>query len=84
MTYKNETGKPLYLNADKSAVVEEGPDAAFLLVGAEGELTDEEAARYGLTKTGADKAAEKAEDKAADKAVEKAEDKGQAAPKKPA
>jgi hypothetical protein len=76
MTYKNETGKPLYLNADKSAVVEEGPDAAFLLVGLDGELPDEEAARYGLTTKAAepaeDKAAEPAEDKTAAKPADKA------------
>lgn len=48
MTYQNTTGKPIYLDAAKEKVVEEGPEAAFLLVGAEGELDDETAARYGL------------------------------------
>lgn len=42
-------GKPLYLTADKSEAVEEGDErAAFLLVGSGGQLTDEEAAKYGL------------------------------------
>lgn len=42
-------GSPIYLNADKTAIVEEGsPNAAFLLVGSGGQLTDEEAAKYGL------------------------------------
>lgn len=75
MTYTNDTGKPLYLNADKSKVVEEGPDAAFLLVGAEGELPDDVAAQYGL------KSAAKAEDKADAPAEDKAAEKP-AAPKK--
>lgn len=42
-------GKPLYLTADKSEAVEEGDErAAFLLVGSGGQLTDEDAAKYGL------------------------------------
>jgi hypothetical protein len=41
----------IYVNADRSAVVpEDSPDAAFLLVGEGGELPDEDAAKYGLTK----------------------------------
>jgi hypothetical protein len=73
MAWTNTTGKMLFLNADKSKVVEEGPDAAWVLVGPDGEVSDEDAERYGLTK---------AAEKAADKAVEKPADK--AAPKKPA
>lgn len=38
----------VYLNADKTKVVEEGPLAAFVLIGPGGTLSDEEAARYGL------------------------------------
>lgn len=39
----------LYLTADKSEVVEEGDDkAAFLLVGAGGVVSEEDASRYGL------------------------------------
>lgn len=42
-------GAPLYLTADKSEAVEEGDErAAFLLVGSGGQLTDEDAERYGL------------------------------------
>lgn len=40
----------LYLNRDKTGVVEEGdPEAAFLLVAEGGELPHEEAEKYGLT-----------------------------------
>lgn len=57
MPFKSD--RDIYLNADKSAVVEEGdPDAAFLLVGAGSEIDDTEAAKYGLKSTG------KTEDKA--------------------
>lgn len=49
----------LYLNADKSRVVEEGdPDASFLLVGEGGQLPDDEALQWGLKSSG------KTEDKA--------------------
>jgi hypothetical protein len=42
-------GKRLYVNADKSKVVEEdSPEAAYLLVGAGGTVTDEMAKQYGL------------------------------------
>lgn len=52
--------KRLYLTADKAKVVEEGdPEAAFLLVGEGGQIPQEEAEKYGLTK-----AAESAETKA--------------------
>lgn len=52
--------KRLYLNADKSKVVEEGSaEAAFLLVAAGAEIPLEEAEKYGLTK-----AAQPAETKA--------------------
>lgn len=61
--------RALYLNADKSEVVEAGsPDAAFLLVGAGSEIPDEEAARYGL------KSAKKVEDKQAGPEADKSLD----------
>lgn len=42
-------GKPLYVTADRSEVVEEGDSrAAFLLVADGGSLSEEEAAKYGL------------------------------------
>lgn len=48
MTYRSD--KRLYLNNDRSKVVEEGDaDAAFLLVGEGGEISDQEAKQYGLT-----------------------------------
>jgi hypothetical protein len=51
----------LYLNADRSKVVEEGdPDSAYLLVGEGGEVSDEDAKQYGL------KAPRKSEAKADD------------------
>ena len=57
--------KRLYLNADKSKVVEEDdPDASYLLVAAGGQVSDEHAKQYGL------KAKEKAEAKVEDKAEE--------------
>lgn len=57
MPFKSD--KALFLNADRTEVVEEGsPDAAFLLVGAGSSLDDNEAAKYGL------KNSSKAEDKA--------------------
>jgi hypothetical protein len=41
----------LYLNSDRSRVVEESdPDAAFLLIGAGGSLDDATARQYGLIK----------------------------------
>lgn len=41
--------KTYYLNADKTAIVEEGsPDAAWLLVAEGGEIAQEEADKYGL------------------------------------
>lgn len=41
----------LYVNADKSKIVpEDSEEAAFLLVGAGGELTHEQAKQYGLKK----------------------------------
>jgi hypothetical protein len=47
--YKNDTGKHIYLNADKTAIAEEGsPEAAFLLVGPGGEVSDADAVKYGL------------------------------------
>jgi hypothetical protein len=57
----------LFLNADKSAVVEEGDaSAAFLLAAPGDELTDDEAKQYGLKSKGKaeDKQAAPAEDKA--------------------
>lgn len=49
--------KRLYLNADKTKVVPEGPDAAFLLVAEGGELDNETAKKYGLIGTKAIEAA---------------------------
>jgi hypothetical protein len=68
--------KRLYLNADKSKVVEEDdPDASYLLVAAGGQVSDEHAKQYGL------KAKEKAEAKAEEKAEsEPAETKQVSAP----
>jgi hypothetical protein len=41
--------KRLFVNADKSKIVEEGSaDAAFLLVGEGQEISDEDAEKYGL------------------------------------
>lgn len=58
MPYQSD--RALYLNADKTEVLEEGdPNAAYLLVGAGSELDDSEAAKYGL------KSAPKQEDKQA-------------------
>jgi hypothetical protein len=63
MPFKSE--KALYLNADKTKVLEEGDaEAAFLLVGAGSEIEDAEAAKYGLGSQA--KSATKAEDKAVD------------------
>jgi hypothetical protein len=47
MTYVAD--KRLYLNADRTRAVEEGPEASFLLVADGGSLPDEEAEKYGLT-----------------------------------
>lgn len=47
MTYVAD--KRLYLNADRTRAVEEGPEASFLLVAEGGSLPDEEAEKYGLT-----------------------------------
>jgi hypothetical protein len=75
--FTNTTGKRLYLNADKSKVVEEdSEEAAHLLVGVDGEIPIEEAEQYGLTK----KAKPTAESKAVDGPPE---DKG-SAPEPPA
>lgn len=60
MPFKNESGKPLYLNADKTKVVEEGAEAAFLLVGPGGEVPDAEAEKYGLGKKAVAPVADKA------------------------
>lgn len=65
MPFKSD--KALFLNADRTEVVEEGsPDAAFLLVGAGSSLDDNEAAKYGLKSVDApeDKSAAPDEDKA--------------------
>lgn len=48
MTYRSD--KRLYVNADRSKVVDEGSaEAAYLLVTEGGELPDEDAKRYDLT-----------------------------------
>lgn len=57
MPYKTE--KRLYVNADRSKIVEEdSEEAAFLLAGAGHELSDEDATRYGLTEAKAKAPAE--------------------------
>jgi hypothetical protein len=44
-----QSDKRLYVNADKSKVVEEdSPEAAYLLVGQGGTVTDEDAKKYNL------------------------------------
>lgn len=59
--------KRLHVNSDKSKVVpEDHPDAAYLLVAEGGELSDEEAAKYGLDK------GKKAESKPAENKAEAA------------
>lgn len=76
MPFKSE--KRLYLNSDRSKVVEEDDaDAAYLLVNAGGQVSDADAKQYDLKKADvkAD-AEEKAEEKPAEnKAEEKAESK---------
>lgn len=60
--------KRLYVTADRSRLVAEGdPAAAFLLVGAGGEIPEAEARRYGLLAE-PESAPEKAKPKAHDKA----------------
>jgi len=74
MAWKNTTGKAIHLNADKTRVVpEESPEVAWLLVLPDGELSDEEAERYGLTK---------AQEPAEDKAEEPGDDKGRSVPRR--
>lgn len=47
MPFKSD--KRLYVNADRSKIVEEdSPEAAYLLVGAGGQVSDEDAKKYGL------------------------------------
>jgi hypothetical protein len=46
--YRNDTGKTLYVNADKTKVVPEGEEAAFVLCGPGGEVPDAEAKLYHL------------------------------------
>lgn len=58
MTYTSE--KQLWLNAE-GKVVDEPPDSGSLLVGEGGELSDEDAEKYGLSKQ-AKPAEEKAHD----------------------
>ena len=63
-------GPPLYVTADRSEAVEEGDErAAFLLVGPGGQLTDEEAEKYGL-KAKAKAAANKAKTSAPENKAE--------------
>ena len=59
-------GPELALNKDKTKVVPaDSPEAAFVLVATGGTLSDEEAARWGLTDKPAEKArADESEDKA--------------------
>jgi hypothetical protein len=51
--YTSETA--VYANSDGEVVPEDSPDAAYLVVAAGGTITDEEAAKYGLTDDGAAK-----------------------------
>lgn len=47
--WQNTTGKRLYLNHDQTQVVmEDTPEAGFVLVGPEGSIPMEDAVRYGL------------------------------------
>lgn len=71
MTYVNDTGETICLNADKSAVVDcSSADAAWVLCGPEGEVDDATAALYGLEQQG-NKARRPVEDKAVDPADDK-------------
>lgn len=47
MPYTHE-GPPLYRTVDDRVVEEGDPDAAFLLIGTGGQMSDEEAAKWGL------------------------------------
>jgi hypothetical protein len=59
MTYTSD--KRLHVNSDRTKIVpEDHPDVGYLLVGEGGELSDEEAAKYGLGKTKSDAKAEHA------------------------
>jgi hypothetical protein len=61
--FKNETGKPIHVSADRSRVLAEGDtEPGILLVGVDGEIALEEAERLGLTK-----AAKAAQSKAVEK-----------------
>lgn len=48
MPYKNDSDKTLYLDAGKTRIVEEGGDAAYVLAGPGGEVSDADAVKYGL------------------------------------
>lgn len=82
MTYTNQTGGTICLNADKSAVVDcAAPEAAWVLVGPGGELPDAVAAEYGLEPGGTPDP--KARRPVEDKAVAPADDKATPAPTVP-
>ena len=48
MTYKNDTGKPIYADAQGNIVEEGSEAAAYLVVGVNGTLSAKEAKRYKL------------------------------------
>lgn len=49
MMWRNPTGKRLFLNADQTKVVmEDSPEASFVLIGPSGSIPVEDAVRYGL------------------------------------
>jgi hypothetical protein len=62
MPFKSD--KRLYVNADRSKIVEEdSPEAAYLLVGEGGQVSDEDAKKYGLKAPKAEAKAEEPESK---------------------
>lgn len=65
--WRNETDKRIYRTADGKVVDEGHPDAAYLVVGPGGELSDDEAKEYGLVKAQAEPADAKARAKPDDK-----------------
>lgn len=72
MVYTSD--KRLHVNSDRSKIVaEDDPDVGYLLVAEGGELSDDEAAKYGLGTSKADTKAERAAP----------ENKAEASPKNP-
>lgn len=76
MSYTSD--KRLYLNEDRTKVVEEGPEARYLLVNEGGELSDEEAKQYGLTAKHAKTEVVEADDAKAKQVATPPENKAQA------